>query len=100
MAVCFSLCIKVNTECELDAVDQTGCTPLHHACINAPDGHRSVKVRLNFTVTLVLMPQAMSQGLKVIFLLILSLQYLTFHFHVVIKWQAIFKFTIILFFVP
>ena len=36
--------LKVNTECELDAIDQSGCTPLHHACINAPDGHRSVKV--------------------------------------------------------
>ena len=35
---------KINTECELDAIDQSGCTPLHHACINAPDGHRSVKV--------------------------------------------------------
>lgn len=35
---------KTNTECELDAMDQSGCTPLHHACINAPDGHRSVKV--------------------------------------------------------
>ena len=35
---------KTNTECELDAMDHSGCTPLHHACINAPDGHRSVKV--------------------------------------------------------
>ena len=25
-------------------MDHSGCTPLHHACINAPDGHRSVKV--------------------------------------------------------
>ena len=25
-------------------MDQSGCTPLHHACINAPDGHKSVKV--------------------------------------------------------
>jgi len=39
-------CIELlaNTECELDAMDQSGCTPLHHACINAPDGHRSVKM--------------------------------------------------------
>ena len=40
----FFLSLKINTECELDAIDQSGCTPLHHACINAPDGHRSVKV--------------------------------------------------------
>ena len=40
----FYLSWKINTECELDAIDQSGCTPLHHACINAPDGHRSVKV--------------------------------------------------------
>lgn len=39
-------CVELlaNTECELDAMDQSGCTPLHHACINAPDGHKSVKV--------------------------------------------------------
>ena len=40
----FYLSWKINTECELDAIDQSGCTPLHHACINAPDGHRSGKV--------------------------------------------------------
>ena len=28
-------------------MDHSGCTPLHHACINAPDGHRSVKVHVS-----------------------------------------------------
>lgn len=41
-------CVELlaNTDCDLDAMDQSGCTPLHHLCINAPDGHRSVKVLL------------------------------------------------------
>lgn len=40
----FYLLWKINIECELDVIDQSGCILLYYVCINVLDGYRFVKV--------------------------------------------------------
>ena len=47
-------------------MDQSGCTPLHHACINAPDGHQSVQVYNYYLLVIELHSAVISISISII----------------------------------